>query len=251
MNDNPGVLPRFYAPDLDVQRGRARLVGEEAHHVARVLRLRAGDEVAVFDGRGTEFRARVDVVDRDVVSLALVSAIEPAAGSRVELVVVQSVLKGSSMDAAIRDSTMMGVSTIVPVLTAHTDVKVAVATRPATLERWRRLALSAVKQSRRATLPAIDVPRTFDDWLTTESVDMELLFIEPSASVATRVPRSLLDRAAPSRATVLLGPEGGWAREEIEAALNRGCIPLTLGPLTLRAESMPIAALAALAAIWE
>jgi len=245
------VLPRFYAPDLDVQAERVNLPRDEARHLTRVLRLRAGDEVSVFDGRGIEFRARVEIAARDAVSLALVAPIDSVPSLATELVVVQAVLKGSSMDDAVRDATMMGAAAIEPVLSAQTDVKVAFATRDATLERWRRVALSAVKQSRRATLPRVEVPRRFEDWLTTPMSEMELLFVEPSAARAAHSIRSLLARPVPARAAILLGPEGGWAPREIDAALQRGCTPVTLGPLTLRAESMPLAALAALAAIWQ
>jgi 16S rRNA (uracil1498-N3)-methyltransferase len=145
---------------------------------------------------------------------------------------------------------MMGAEMIAPVLTAHTDVKPSFARRPETVERWRRVALAAVKQSRRATLPAIHEPCSFHEWIAIASAGMKLLFVEPSAGGSTRTVKSLLNAGQPARAEVLIGPEGGLAAEEVDAALRTGWIPVTLGPLTLRAESMPLAALAALAAIW-
>lgn len=245
------MLPRFYVPDLHGELGRVTLPAEEARHLTRVLRLRAGDEVAVFDGRGMEFRAVVETAVRDTASLQLVEPLPVPAGPRVQITVVQAVLKGSSMDDAVRDATMMGASAIEPLLTAHTDVKVSVARRPATVERWRRIALAAAKQSRRASLPEIREPRSFDEWIASPSGEMDLLFVEPAAVCAPGPLRALLAQPIPARAAALLGPEGGWAAEEIDAALRHGCLPVTLGPLTLRAESMPIAALAALGAIWS
>lgn len=245
------MRPRFYAPDLDRDRPIVMLPADEARHLTRVLRLGAGDEVSVFDGRGAEFRAVVDVGVRDTVSLRLVEPLPAPPSLPVQVVVAQAVLKGSSMDDAVRDATMMGAEAIEPLLTEHTDVKAAVARRPETLDRWRRVALAAVKQSRRLLLPEIRPPRTFDEWIAEPSGEMRLIFVEPSAACVRQGLKSLLEYHVPPRAAVLLGPEGGWSAAEIDAAIATGCIPVTLGPLTLRAESMPIAALAALHAVWE
>jgi 16S rRNA (uracil1498-N3)-methyltransferase len=244
-------LPRFYAPDLDPNHDIVTLSPDEAHHLTRVLRLGPGAEVSVFDGRGTEFRARVEDAVRDSVSLRLLERVFPPPSLAVRTVVVQAVLKGDSMDDAIRDATMMGAEAIEPVITAHTDVKASFIKRPETLDRWRRVALAAVKQCRRATLPEVEPPREFSEWLASPSGAMKLIFVEPTAKVAVTTLKAALEYHVPTRAEVLLGPEGGWSQEELEAAIAIGCVPVTLGPLTLRAESMPVAALAALAAVWQ
>jgi 16S rRNA (uracil1498-N3)-methyltransferase len=242
--------PRFYAPDLDPGLDRVTLPPDEARHLTRVLRLGAGAEVSVFDGRGSEYRAVVEAAVRETASLRLIESLPVVPDPVVRIVLAQAVLKGRSMDDAVRDATMMGAEMIAPVLTAHTDVKPSFARRPETVERWRRVALAAVKQSRRATLPAIHEPCSFHEWIAIASAGMKLLFVEPSAGGSTRTVKSLLNAGQPARAEVLIGPEGGLAAEEVDAALRTGWIPVTLGPLTLRAESMPLAALAALAAIW-
>lgn len=244
------MLPRFFAPDLDPDLAIVSLPPDEARHLTRVLRLAAGDAVAVFDGRGTEFHAIVEVAVRDTATLRLREQVPVPAAPPVQMVLVQAVLKGSGMDEAVRDATMMGVEAIEPVLTAHTDVKSALAKRPETLDRWQRIALASAKQSRRATLPRIDPPRSLEEWLAAPSVEMTLLFVEPSVDRGQRPLRTLRDHVVPTRAAVLVGPEGGWARQEIEAAIAAGAMPLSLGRLTLRAESMAIAALSALNAIW-
>ena len=245
------MLPRFYAPHIAAGLATVTLPGDEARHLTRVLRLGAGDEVAVFDGRGAEFRAVVEVAVRDTASLRLVAALPATPAPSIRVVVAQSVLKGSSMDEAIRDATMMGAEAIDPVLTAHSDVKASFARRAGTVDRWRRVALASVKQSRRATLPVISEPRNLEAWLQSSSSDLRLLFIEPSSGATARPMHTLLTEDRPGRVSVLLGPEGGWAREEIDAAIRSGSVPVTLGPLTLRAESMPVAALAAIAALWQ
>lgn len=244
------MLPRFYAPDLDPDLACVMLPPDEARHLTRVLRLGAGAEAAVFDGRGTEFRAVVEAAVRETASLRLLERLPGTPAPAVRVKVVLAVLKGDSMDAAVRDATMMGAESIQPVLTAHTDVKPSFARRPETLARWQRVAMASVKQCRRATLAAIAETRDFDHWLaSTHSGETRLMFVEPSAAAATLPLRAALATPPPSAVTILLGPEGGWSAEELEAAAAAGCVLVTLGPLTLRADAMPVAAMAAVAAL--
>ena len=248
--DNDPMLPRFYAPDLDGDRSVVTLPADEARHLSRVLRLGAGDEVSVFNGRGAEFRAVIETAVRETAVLRLSDALPVAPAPPVQIALVQAILKGGSMDDAIRDATMMGAESIEPVLTAHGDVKASAVKRPGILERWNRVALASVKQSRRSTLPAIHPPRTFDEWITAPSAGIILIFVEPSSECAPAPLKQLLDHDVPARAAVLIGPEGGWSPREIAQALAAGAMAVSLGPLTLRAESMPVAALSALNTLW-
>ena len=244
------MLPRFYAPGLDPDVASVLLPPDEARHLTRVLRLGAGAEVAVFDGRGAEFRAVVEAAVRETASLRLIERLPSPPAPAVRVTVAQAVLKGDGMDAAVRDATMMGAACIVPLLTAHTDVKPSFARRPETLDRWRRVALASVKQCRRTSLPSLREPQGFDAWLAEPSADLRLMFVEPSAGGAAAPLRSLLAEPQPSTAAVLLGPEGGWSPAEIAAASAAGCRLVTLGPLTLRADAMPVAALSAIGVLW-
>lgn len=242
------TLPRFFAPDLSPDR-EFFLPADEAHHLTRVLRARAGDEIAVFDGRGREYRARIESAARDRVLLRTLEPLRVPAPPRVAVTLVQAVLKGRSMDDVVRDATMMGVASIVPVLTEHTDVKPAVVMREGTLERWERIALASVKQCRRATVPVITPPHSFADALATLGAPAKVLMAEPSLDVGTRTLREAFAGGVPDRVDVLLGPEGGWSPREVAAAVAAGCLPVSLGSLTIRAEAMPVATLAAILAL--
>jgi 16S rRNA (uracil1498-N3)-methyltransferase len=247
MHDNQAVLPRFYAPDLESGH-EVRLDAAEAHHLTRVLRLGTDAAIEVFDGRGSVHRAvvvdagRGRVVVRALERLPAVPAPSPA------VTVVQAVLKPGSMDDVVRDATMMGAAAIQPVISEHVVVKAAQAMRKENEERWARVSLAAAKQCRRATLPAITAVQPLSDWLASEVRDTRLIFVEPSAHVPGQRLRSIQQPS--SSASVLLGPEGGWSERELAAAIQARCIPVTLGPMTLRAESMPIAALAAVWTAW-
>jgi len=176
---------RFFAPSLDPGDETAILPREEGEHLTRVLRLTAGDTVAVFDGRGHEFLARVvgSVVDaerRRAISVQLLSRIEPAVEPTVAITLVQAVLKADKMDEIVRDAVMLGAAAIHPIITSRTEVTVAAVMRGARLDRWRRVALASVKQSRRAILPEIRIPLRFEDFLEEPPSALRLMLVEPS-----------------------------------------------------------------------
>src|SRR5579862_3573714 len=113
------MLPRFLGA-IDAASGTARLDGDEARHLSQVLRLRIGDDVTVFDGAGREFLGRVEKVSREGADLALLHECVATAEPAVQLTLAPAVLKGDKMDDVVRDATMMGVTAIEPLITAHT-----------------------------------------------------------------------------------------------------------------------------------
>lgn len=242
------MLPRFFVPNLNPEAPAVSLPEDEARHLTRVIRLGAGDEIAIFDGAGHEYRARVSRAAKDDVEVEILDAIVPAVEPRVRLTLVQAVLKGDRMDDVVRDATMMGVSSIQPVVTAHTAVPLEALRRGRPVERWRRVAISSAKQCRRATLPAVEAPVEFDRWVARAFGGIRLLLMEPSAGVHGDTLRKL---ARPSAAAVIVGPEGGWSAAERDAAVAAGCVPVTLGHLTLRADAVAVAALAVVRFSWD
>ena len=242
------ALPRFLAADLDAISGSATLSEEETHHLTSVLRLRFGDEIAVFDGNGREYRARVERVSREGTQLRLLEELEAAPEPAVRLTLAQAVLKGERMDDVVRDATMMGVAAIEPLVSEHTVARGAVAAGRAA-DRWRRVAIASAKQCRRAVLPIIGSGTPFADWIVQDSAARRILLVEPQASAGQSLD-ALRTEPPPASATVAVGPEGGWSAEEIEAATRAGWMPITLGRRTLRADAVPIVAIGVLQALW-
>jgi 16S rRNA (uracil1498-N3)-methyltransferase len=238
------MLPRFYVPDLDPEAGKTVLPADEARHLTRVLRLDAGAEIALFDGRGHEYRARVAAAARDRVEVDLIERLSPVPEARVPLTLVQAVLKGDKMDAVVRDSTMMGVAAIEPIITARTIGRLRALESGRAAERWTRIAVSSAKQCRRATVPAIGAGRPFAEALSIGSPGLRLMLVEPSAAAGTEQSLHFLEAHAPAAMSLLVGPEGGWTPEERAQAEAEGCVPVTLGALTLRADAIALAALA-------
>jgi 16S rRNA (uracil1498-N3)-methyltransferase len=242
---------RFFAPSLDAGDETVALPRDEAEHLTRVLRIAAGDEVAVFDGRGHEYRARVIGAVRRDVRVQLLSRIEPAAELPVAVTLAQAVLKGDKMDDVVRDAVMLGVGAIQPIVTRRSETTIAAILRGARLDRWRRIALASVKQSRRAVLPEIRTPLAFETYLDEPAAAVRLMLVEPAADVKSESLAVLRGAPTPSDASVMVGPEGGWDERESAAAAARGVRMISLGHRTLRADAVPIAVLSVLNFLWD
>jgi 16S rRNA (uracil1498-N3)-methyltransferase len=182
------------------------------------------------------------------VSVQVGDAVVPAAEWSVRVTLALAALKGDKCDGVIRDAVMMGVAAIQPLLTARSDVPSAAFSRGRRQERWQRIAVSSVKQCGRAVVPPVLAPRTLTGCLDAADAGGRLILVEPAAlppGSAGRPPD-----AAPASALVLVGPEGGWADDEVALALSAGCVPVSLGPRTLRADAAPIVALSVLQYLW-
>jgi 16S rRNA (uracil1498-N3)-methyltransferase len=206
--------------------------------------------VAVFDGRGNEFLARIVSAARRDVRVQLLSRAVPASESTTSLTLAQAVLKGDKMDDVVRDAVMLGVTAIQPIVTRRTEVTVAALLRGARVERWRRIALASAKQSRRAVLPDILTPLPYETWLDEPHPPLRLMFVEPAIDGAGAL-SALRSEPEPSSAAIAVGPEGGWDVSECVAARARGVRLVSLGGRTLRADAVPIAALSVLQFLWD
>jgi 16S rRNA (uracil1498-N3)-methyltransferase len=242
---------RFFAPSLDPGDETVTLPKDEAEHLTRVLRLGVGDTVSVFDGRGREFLGRVIGAARREARVQILSRVEALAEPVVALTLAQAVLKGDKMDEVVRDAVMLGVSAIQPLVTRRTETTIAALLRGARVDRWRRVALASVKQSRRAVLPDIRTPLTLESYLEEPAPGLRLMLVEPTTGVAAESLGRLRGEPPPTEASVIVGPEGGWAEEEWAAAGRHGVRLVTLGHRTLRADAVPVAAISVLEFLWN
>lgn len=248
------VIPRFYVPDAHASGSDVLLPDDEAQHATRVLRLRVGAAVSVFDGRGHEFDAQIVRASKSQVVVRLESARPPgAAEPAAAITLALAALKGDKMDDVVRDAVMIGAAGIMPIVTERAEVSLASLVRGRRQERWQRIAVASAKQCGRSVVPQVLPPCGFEDVaaaLERRTVaGPGLMFVEPSAA-ADAVNLSELDAQPPREATVLIGPEGGWTPQEI-ARVSATCRFVRLGSRTLRADRAPLVALAALLTIWR
>jgi 16S rRNA (uracil1498-N3)-methyltransferase len=244
-------MHRFFAPALDVGDETVVLPRDEAEHLRRVLRLGVGDTVSVFDGRGHEFLARVVTALPRETRLQMLSRVEPPPEATVPITLAQAVLKGDKMDDIVRDAVMLGVTAIQPLVTKRTEMTVAAILRASRIERWRRVAIASVKQSRRASVPDIRTPLSFESYLDEPHGGLSVMLVEPDAHADVESVSVLRREPVPADAAVWIGPEGGWDEREWKAAHERGVRLLSLGPRTLRADAVPVAIVSVLSFLWE
>ena len=240
---------RFYAPPsaFTPEFESVNLASDEARHLRDVLRLKAGDEVYVFNGAGKEFHCRVEESRRDSAQLSVISEVEPARPeSALQLTLAVALLKGEKFDLVVQKATELGVARVVPVVTKHADIRLRDESDAAKrVARWQRIALEAAKQSGRAVVPVIDSPVAFGSLIQPLASAMAsdaalgcLMFSEREGQSLHKAAQNL--PAKVSKITALVGSEGGWANEELEAAREAGWIIVTLGGRTLRAETAAI-----------
>lgn len=239
---------RFFAParQFSQDKNSVTLDREESAHLTRVLRLRTGDAAFVFDGEGREYECRVDDIAGkrgESVTLAVLNQVQPSSPeSKLMLTLAVALLKGEKFDLVVQKATELGVTRIAPLLTKRADVRLRDERDGAKrVERLRRIALEAAKQSGRARVPEISQPVEFDQFIAESAVhkdkDLRVLFAERDGKSLREV---LTNAETMQSVTAIVGAEGGWETEEIEHAREEGWQIVTLGGRILRAETAAI-----------
>ncbi len=228
----------------EVRDNRAYLFGAHAGHLSRVLRARVGQEFEISAGDQLR-RGRVLSVADDRVEFELGEIVEAPAAP--QIAVLLSVIKFDRMEWAIEKLTELGVASIVPLVARRTDARLAAAAGKR-VERWRRIALEASEQSRRARPPEIAAPSVLKDVLTLES-DCKLLLNENEAHASVG---ELLDPGCAKNSLALaVGPEGGWTEDEVKMLEGAGWRSVSLGETILRTETAAIVGVAAVLALAD
>jgi len=240
-------MPRFYVPSSEIRDGVAQVRGTEFRHLQRVLRLREGDHVTLFDDTGTEHSGIVMSFSPRVAAVRVTASHVPQRESPLALTLYQGVPKGRKMDLVVEKATELGVRAIAPFTSAFSLG--AGATAAGKRERWQRIAVSAAKQCGRVDVPSVAEPAPFATALeTARGAGVRLLLFEGAGTVS-------LDTVAPAAepiatASVMVGPEGGFSRDEVDAARAAGFAVVALGPRNLRTETAALVAVALVQARW-
>lgn len=236
---------RLFVPHAVSAGEPLELAADQAHYLGRVLRLRPGDALAVFDGSGREFAATITSVGRHNAVLLPGEGAVRDVESPLAIRLIQGVSRGERMDFVVQKATELGVHRISPVITHHSVVRLDGERAGRRLAHWTRIARNACEQCGRTRVPLVDQPAPLAEALADDGAADCRLLLHPGADASLGE-----GRPAPGGVDLLIGPEGGLSDEERAAASNAGFRPLSLGPRILRTETAALAAVALLQAEW-
>jgi 16S rRNA (uracil1498-N3)-methyltransferase len=237
------AIPRIHCDQRLGPGAQFSLDADAAQHVAKSLRLKAGDSLMVFDGRGGEYEATIQRIDRDRVDVKLGAFHETGREPRLALGLVQGLPEADKMDWIIQKSTELGIGWIQPVTCERSVVRLSGERAARREAHWRRVAIAASEQCGRAHIPEVRPTLGFMSWLAMPAETTRWM-LDPAAAPLTAQP------GAPSALEMVVGPEGGFSEREHELLVARGALGVSLGPRVLRTETAPLAALAAIHALW-
>jgi 16S rRNA (uracil1498-N3)-methyltransferase len=220
------------------------LSSDESHHLMRVLRLKAGSEVFVFDGKENEYRCEFGAVKKNRVQLRILERLDDKVESPLNLTLAQALAKGDKFDFIVQKATELGVSRIVPLASDHTDVKLTGELSAKRNERWQRLSLEALKQCGRRRLVEIAPVMTVDqliDSLDSDRRPARLLFFNEKGG--QNVEEAVKGITGKSEIVAMIGPEGGWSELEQVILRRADGLSVSLGPRILRTETAAVVAM--------
>lgn len=239
-------MPRFYCPPPLPMSGNFELPAGAAHHASRVLRLREGDAVRIFDGCGRECKGVISALTGKRVVIDTINATNTDRESPLPVLLAQALSSSEKMDWIIQKATELGVNAIQPLDTKRSVAKLSTERIEKRMEHWQQVAISACEQCGRNVLPEIHPPLDIMVWLQQikESSDTRFIMLPEGAA-------ALHQHSPPSgRVVLLIGAEGGFTEAESESALHCGFTAIRIGARILRTETAAIAGLAALQTLW-
>ena len=242
-------MPRFFVAADDVENSAIRIVGADAQHIARVLRMKPGERLTACDERGVEYETEIVRVGAEV-ELRILSSKPSENEPPYEAVVYQALAKGDRFDTVLMKATELGASAIVPVVSARCTVRLTEAEIPRKLERWRRIVAEAAKQSGRGRIPEVRQPMALGDAVRQAAgADLALFCYEEERE--TTLADLFGERETIHTASVLIGPEGGFEPSEAAEAASAGMRATGLGRRILRTETAAPFVLACLSCQYE
>lgn len=236
-------ISRIYQPVALANSMTLQLDEKASHHLARVLRAKENETIILFNGDGYEYEAKITQIHKKFVEVSIFSAIEKNTESPIELCLAQGIARGEKMDFIVQKAVELGVKKIVPLVTERCNVRLDQEREEKRRLHWQAVIISACEQSGRTVLPQLLPPQTLADWLASEKVDYGLVLSPHHKGELAEIAFSPRAKIA-----LLIGPEGGLSEQEVQVAINKGFLPLNLGPRILRTETATIAALAILQA---
>ncbi|MDP6513222.1 MAG: 16S rRNA (uracil(1498)-N(3))-methyltransferase [SAR202 cluster bacterium] len=240
-------MHRFFVPPESILDGKAILSGDQAHQIARVLRQAPGDGIILLDNTGHEYDVTLTAVSPKLVEGDVTGRRLGLGEPDVKITLYQAMLKSDRFELVLQKCAELGVSTFVPIITERTVVRASEGQRASSrLDRWRRILIEAAEQSRRARIPVVAPPISFEAAVQSQP-SLAVMPWEEDRSTNLRdvISESEVEGLDRSEVSIIIGPEGGFTAEEADLARRHGVQTVSLGRRILRAETAAIAAVAA------
>lgn len=232
-------MPRFFCPPENISKDKIVITDRrEIHHILDVLRKKKDDEVLIFDGENSEYRAIIEEISKNKLILKIKEK-KFIQKEELEIAIGCAIPKRKRFDLVIEKLTELGVKRIIPLKTERTEVLISKERRENKLFHWQRIALNSAKQSKRIDIPTIESQIEFSQILNrVKKYDLCLIC---TICPQTRKIRDVLKESKLKSILILIGPEGDFTFPEVDLAIKKGFIPISLGDLVLRVETAAIA----------
>ncbi len=238
-------MSRFFSPPESVKDDKIFIEGKEAHHLLKVMRLKKGDEVAIFDGQGNSYEGPIIEEGKKSAIVKILTRKKVKRLNQPSITLAQGIPARGKMDYLVEKATELGVDKIFPLETQRSVVKMNRTKAEAARRRWEKIAVSASKQSGRVSLPVISRIIKFSQFLRKiAEFDLVLFFCLSSEGGALK--RNIRHKGRPCNILVLIGPEGGFSSEEIKQAKLSGFNLINLGANVLKSDTAALAVLSIL-----
>lgn len=235
--------PRIYSAQPLQAGASIELTESAANHVGRVLRMKPGEPLMLFNGEGGAWQCQIESVTKKTVLVQVGTFQEGDAQSPLRVELGQTLSRGERMDYAIQKATEAGVTDITPLFSERCEVRLNHERQEKRLKHWQQVAISACEQCGRNIVPVIHPPVRLEDWLVSRTTALNFVLHH-------RTEKKLEGYQRPDSVSLLIGPEGGLTEAEIAQAQASEFHPLALGPRVLRTETAPVVALSLLNYLW-
>ena len=241
-------MSRFYVPNPRIEQGLLKVEGNEVRHIRRVLRLKVGDRLVLFDASAKEYEGIIVEESPSSVVIKVKDIFSPPKESPLEITLAQSLLKGEKMEYLIQKATELGTKKIVPFFSSRSVPLLDKSKKLRRYHRWEKIAIEACKQCGRITVPKVEPLQNYSEMLgMAPSEALRLILWEKKGQGLKEV---LKESGGRTKIFFVVGPEGGMSDEEVGEAEKAGFIPITLGKRILRSETASLCLLSVLQYEW-
>jgi 16S rRNA (uracil1498-N3)-methyltransferase len=238
-------MRRFFLDREMILSEKPTLTGPDVKHIRTVLRLKPGEEIFLFDGKGSEYRARITASTPKTIILSVLERFPSISESPVEITIGQGLLKAKKMDRIVRQVTELGIYALIPLLAKRSVPRPRPERWAEKEQRWETIAQESLKQCGRSQMPCLEPPTSFKELVAVSRThDLKIIFHEGNPGEESNL--YLNDPRDVRSVLALIGPEGGFTPNEVQMALEGGFVCVSLGPRILKADTAVVAVCAVL-----